>query len=594
MAVPAAAATLFLGGAGAFLAAPADAVAAPPPAPRVTPGHPTVPVAQLTGRVGNALKAAAKAAPKSPADNGRTATTAPAAPSSAGPSGTVDPKIIGGTTTAIGTAPWMAQLWYWDDRGTSDTGDDIGFFCGGTVISPTKILTAAHCVKGYDWHAHGSVLTGTAQTPTTDSAGTTDLHGGTASGVWRQWNDPSFDATTLDNDVAVLTLPNPVSAPTLKVTSAGDTASYRAGTQAQVYGWGRTTSTSQAVSTALRTATLPMNSDAICSAAFGGEYAPGHMVCAGNPATGQDAGTVAACNGDSGGPLVAGGRLVGVVSWGVEDCVAKGSFSVFTKVSSYLGRIEPRVDDADLNGDGLGDLFARTPAGTGYEYDSRRTGLNSRVPLGDWGGLTLVRQADLDRDGYQDFLTRDSGGTLYWEHFVPATGKWAVSRVGGGWNTMRFIAVPGDLTGDALPDLVAGDSSGNVWVYPGKGNGTFGARTKAGYGWNVYGANVVGRGDLTRDGRPDLLAQDASGNLWLHPGTGTTPAAFGARIKAGYGYHYTAYVAVGDLTGDGKADLVTRDPSGNLWLYRGTGSAKAPLAARTKLGYGWNVYDLFG
>ena len=42
----------------------------------------------------------------------------------------------------------MAQLWYYDDNGTPDDAtDDTGFFCGGTVVAPTKILTAAHCVK---------------------------------------------------------------------------------------------------------------------------------------------------------------------------------------------------------------------------------------------------------------------------------------------------------------------------------------------------------------------------------------------------------------------------------------------------------------
>ena len=77
----------------------------------------------------------------------------PKTTSKTGSSGTaVSPKIIGGGTTTISTAPWMAQLWY------QDTADDINFFCGGSVVSPTKILTAAHCVKdengkSYNWKA---------------------------------------------------------------------------------------------------------------------------------------------------------------------------------------------------------------------------------------------------------------------------------------------------------------------------------------------------------------------------------------------------------------------------------------------------------
>jgi hypothetical protein len=44
------------------------------------------------------------------------------------------------------------------------------------------------------------------------------------------------------------------------------------------------------------------------------------------------------------------------------------------------------------------------------------------------------------------------------------------------------------------------------------------------------------------------------------------------------------------VTGDGKADLLARDPAGSLWLYRGTGSTAAPFLARTYIGAGWSIY----
>lgn len=65
-----------------------------------------------------------------------------------------------------------------------------------------------------------------------------------------------------------------------------------------------------------------------------------------------------------------------------------------------------------------------------------------------------------------------------------------------------------------------------------------------------------------------------------------------ARIRIGAGWgQYSQIAGQGDLTGDGKADIVARDTSGVLWLYTGTGNYSAPFAPRTKVGAGWNIYD---
>ncbi|WBO65288.1 trypsin-like serine protease [Streptomyces camelliae] len=591
------AATLFLGGAGALVMAPAHAT--PLPTDIGVQGHGGISASQLTARVHGALTAPAANTPatlRPAARAGAPSGTATGQDPQPSASGTVAPHIIGGTTTSISTAPWMVQLWYYDDKGTSDTSDDVGFFCGGTVVSPTKILTAAHCVSGYDWHNNGAIIYGTSQLPTTDpSTNTTDFHGGTVTGVWRQWNDSSFKITsagTAVNDVAVLTLPNPISAKPLPITTSDDTTSYKAGTQAQIYGWGRTSSTNQDISQTLQKATVPVNADSTCSAYYGSDFVAGAMTCVGAPASGSDSGTVASCNGDSGGPLVVGGRVVGVVSWGVQDCVAQGSYSVFTKLSRYVGATEPRIDDTDLSGDGRADMFAIASNGQGYEYDSRGTSFGTRIPLGDWSGVNLVRQADLDRDGYADLLVRTTDGTLYWQHLNLSTGNADVTRIGSGWNAMKVMLAPGDVTGDGHQDLLTVDSSGNFWLYPGTGHGTFGSRVKLGYGWNTYGANIFGKGDFTGDGKLDLLAQDSSGNLWLYKGTGDPSHPLASRVKIGWGFHYTAYVMNGDMTGNGHSDLIARDSSGNLWLYQGTGDVSHPLASRVKIGYGYNGYRL--
>ncbi|ANJ07899.1 hypothetical protein GCM10010220_33440 [Streptomyces parvulus] len=211
-------------------------------------------------------------------------------------------------------------------------------------------------------------------------------------------------------------------------------------------------------------------------------------------------------------------------------------------------------------------------------------------------GMTVERTAnphDYTDNGSTDLLARDASGVLWRDDLQdrPLDGQVKPvqrSRVGGGWQTYKQIEAVGDLAGSSDGDLVALDSSGVLWHYLGKGDGTFATRARVGGGWNVYD-KLTGGSDLDGDGRTDLLAADTTGVLWFYKGTGSTAAPFAARVRVGGGWGvYNQITAVGDNAGTAAGDLVARDKDGVLWLYQGKGGGQ--FSSRVRVGGGWGVY----
>ncbi|KOX34963.1 hypothetical protein ADL06_06945 [Streptomyces sp. NRRL F-6491] len=210
----------------------------------------------------------------------------------------------------------------------------------------------------------------------------------------------------------------------------------------------------------------------------------------------------------------------------------------------------------DVDRDGYADVLGRNMVGqlwTTPSYDSPHRPL---LVGGGWDAMTkLVRHGDYDGDRNEDVFARDRAGVLW---FYPGNGKGSFKprvRIGAGWNTMNDLAAAGDLTGDGRGDLLATDSAGILWTYPGNGKGAFGARKKVGGGWKAFN-ELVGAGDMNSDKKADLVARDTAGRLWLYPGNGK--GWFGARKLIGTGgwNGHKELAGLGDVTGDGRPDLV--------------------------------------
>jgi hypothetical protein len=110
----------------------------------------------------------------------------------------------------------------------------------------------------------------------------------------------------------------------------------------------------------------------------------------------------------------------------------------------------------------------------------------------------------------------------------------ATTTIGGGWQAMSAIVRIGDLNRDGHEDVIARQSSnGDLWFYPGTGTG-LGTRKRIGTVWNGM-REITGVGDFDRDGHNDLAAvHKPTGLLLLYRGSGTALRA-GVQIATGFG-----------------------------------------------------------
>ncbi|MEV4992023.1 trypsin-like serine protease [Streptomyces niveus] len=510
----------------------------------------------------------------------------------------VSTRIIGGTNTSISSAPWMVQLLFEYDN------DGLFYFtCGGTLVAPNKVLTAAHCVtdengKALDMVGRGMILANTAKL----AGGPNDE--GTAVGISRSYFAGSYNADTIDNDIALLTLAKPLTGTPAQPASYGDTARYAAGTTATTYGWGMTgSSPDDRLADTLQRVTQPLRSDAECSEnldtslGIPGAYKAGHMICAGNGGTGNDSTGKATCPGDSGSPMMVNGRIIGVTSWGVatqsELCNFGGTYDVYTKVSTYVPAIQPRIDDTSFSRDHRADPFARTTGSTGYTFTSSGEKVTRKAFAGSYSGYNYIVQTDLNRDGYEDLIARQaSTGDVYWLHRSVSSATYVKTKIFSNWKTVRAIVAPGDVNGDGKGDIVSVTSAGSLMVYPSFGNGKFNTAVKVGTGYQAYN-QVRGHGDFTNDGKADLLVRRGGTNaLYLVKGTGKSTAPFEAPVLVRPDWSvYNLIVTPGDVNGDGKADVLVRTPGGSLSLLKGTGKGTSEIfATGVSLGTGWQNY----
>ncbi|KAG5886288.1 hypothetical protein JTB14_001507 [Gonioctena quinquepunctata] len=231
-------------------------------------------------------------------------------------------RIIGGEDAPLQAYPYQVGMYVY----TATTTD----FCGGSLISPNYVLTAAHCAETA---LKIEVILGahnvTAEEDTQVRLVSTEfiIHEG--------WNK-----SLLVNDIALVKLPSSV-----KETDAIRTIDIAAGTNqfdgesAVTTGWGVTQNSQSTVTPILKYLVSTILSNDVCREAgpnYDAIMKPSLLCLSGD-------GNVGTCHGDSGGPLAVDGIQVGIVSFGYPDCSA-GKPSVFTRLTEYTDWIAKNSD----------------------------------------------------------------------------------------------------------------------------------------------------------------------------------------------------------------------------------------------------------
>jgi hypothetical protein len=265
------------------------------------------------------------------------------------------------------------------------------------------------------------------------------------------------------------------------------------------------------------------------------------------------------------------------------------------------GEASARGIESDVNGDQRSDLVAVDFEGTahvfrgtdsGIEASTSTTSLSGQVDpaLYDGGGHYLIDTADVTGEGRSDLVTMNSSGGVYvhkgtlYNAFAPAieARPTSLKPVMNGSGDFEPIAVA-DMNGDGRGDLVGLDGATQnkmINTFLGQPNGTFAAPLTNGWTIDSPLFDGVGRrpldiADVNGDGYADIVTIEETNGLV------TTFKGTAAGTVGGANYQLSVIVdpvfndgrgvepvGVGDVTGDGKADLLFLD-AGTLKLYQG-------------------------